>query len=423
MNWRENPTRVAWLVLLASFFACCVLAVAVPLGARSYLLHATRTQTAFVTATSGTAQLWAPDADAPTAVTQRRPGAVATTAAPERQPVTEGSRVATDDKATALLTLAGDEAGERVDATVQLSPDTTIALQQARTPRFQWSYDPHRVALDFQKGRIYLTAQKMDERDLQVHVTTPQADLAFGQGTFDVLVGSDETQVRVRSGSGQVLAQGREVTVNGGERVTVATDRPPDLPVPDTLNLVLNGRFDGRLTPPWQDYVNLSQPDLTPGKVAQEQVGQRDVVRFTRKTEDNAPNEVGLRQEINRDVQGYDSLVLRFDLQLLNQSVPGGGYQASEYPVMARIDYTDIYGKDLYWVQGFYYLDLPSGVTWVSPTTRGEQVPSGVWYTYESPNLFQLLQDTRPARINKITIYAAGHDYDSRVADLALTVR
>jgi hypothetical protein len=34
-----------------------------------------------------------------------------------------------------------------------------------------------------------------------------------------------------------------------------------------------------------------------------------------------------------------------------------------------------------------------------------------------------LLKDTRPARINKITIYAAGHDYDSRVADLALTVR
>ena len=193
--------------------------------------------------------------------------------------------------------------------------------------------------------------------------------------------------------------------------------------MPDTLNLVLNGRFDGRLTPPWQNYVNLSQPDLMSGKVTQEQVGQRDTVRFTRKTEDNAPNEVGLRQEINRDVQGYDSLVLRFDLQLVYQSVPGGGYQASEYPVMVRIDYTDIYGKDLYWVWGFYYLDLPSGVTWVSPTTRGEQVPSGVWYTYESPNLFQLLRDTRPARINKITIYAAGHDYDGRVADLALTVR
>ena len=121
MNWRQNPTRIAWLILLANFFACCALAVAVPLGIRSYLLHATRVQTAFVTATSGTAQLWAPGADAPTAVTQRRPGQDNSAAAPERWPVAEGSRVATDDKATALLTLASDEAGERVNATIQLS--------------------------------------------------------------------------------------------------------------------------------------------------------------------------------------------------------------------------------------------------------------------------------------------------------------
>lgn len=410
MNWRENPTRVAWLILVANLFACCVLAVVVPLGVRSYLLHSTRTKPAFVTATSGTAQLWTSTTDAPTAVTERRP-------------VAENSRVVTDDKATALLILAEDGAGERVDATIQLFSDTVIALQQARTPRYRWSHDPHRIDLEFQKGRIYLTTQRMGGRDIQVHVATPHADLTLDQGTSDVLVEGDQTQVRVRSGAAQVLSQGREVTVNGGERVIVTAGRPPELPVPDTLNLVLNGRFDGRLTPLWQSYVNLGRPDLEPGKVTQEQVGERQVVRFTRRTEDNAPNEVGLRQEVNRDVQGYDVLELRFDLQLLNQSVPGGGYQASEYPVMVRIDYTDIYGKDQFWVRGFYYSDLLPGLTWDPPTTRGEKVPRDVWYTYESPNLFELLKDMRPARVNKITLYAAGHDYDSRVADLALTVR
>jgi hypothetical protein len=128
-----------------------------------------------------------------------------------------------------------------------------------------------------------------------------------------------------------------------------------------------------------------------------------------------------MQQAVNRDVQGYDSLVLRLDLQLLYQSVPGGGYRASEYPVMVKITYTDIYGKDLFWVQGFYYMDLPARSTWDLPT--GEKVPMGIWYTYESPNLFELLRDTRPARINAISIYAAGHDYESRVADVALTVR
>lgn len=410
MSWRQNPSRVAWLILIANLFACCVLAVAVPLGARSYLLHASSAKPAFVAATSGTVQLWAANADAPTAVTERRP-------------VGENSRVVTDAKATALLTLAEDAAGEHVNATVQLFSDTDIALQQARTPRYAVSRDPHRIELFLRKGRIYLTAQKVDGRDVLVHARTPHADLTFDQGTVDVSVEEGATQVRVRSGNVQVLSEGHEVTVSGGERATVAAGQPPELPVPDMLNLVLDGRFDGRLSPPWVSYVNLGRPDLEPGKVTQEQVGERQVVRFTRKTEDNAPNEVGLRQDVNRDVQGYDALELRFDLQLLNQSVPGGGYQASEYPVMVRIDYTDIYGKDQFWVHGFYYSDLLSGLAWEPPTTRGEKVPRDVWFTYESPNLFDLLKDTRPARVNKITIYAAGHDYDSRVADLALTVR
>ncbi len=50
-------------------------------------------------------------------------------------------------------------------------------------------------------------------------------------------------------------------------------------------------------------------------------------------------------------------------------------------------------------------------------------MPLGVWYTYESPNLFEVLGDTRPARINSLTLYANGHDYESLAADVALTVQ
>jgi len=410
MNWRQNPTRVAWLILLANLFACCVLAVAVPLITRSYLLHSTRAKLANVTATQGTVQVWPANENDPVAV-------------PDRRSVTEGSAIVTDDKAKALLTLSSGATSERLDTSIQLDLNTAIILQEARAPRFQWSTDPHQIGLDLREGRIYLTTQREDDRDIQTQVLTPQAKLMLNQGAFDVLVQGDQTQVRARSGSGLVQSEGRQVTVNGGERVTVKAGLPPEIPVPDMLNLVLNGDFEGRISPPWQTFTNLGQADLEPGKVTLEEVGQGQAVRFTRKTEDGAPNEVGLTQDVNRDVQGYDSLVLRFDLELLNQSVPGGGYQASEYPVMVRIDYTDVNGKDQFWVHGFYNLDLPAGVSWVPADTRGEKIPLGVWYNYESPNLFQLLKDARPAHINKITIYAAGHDYDSRVADLALTVR
>jgi hypothetical protein len=160
---------------------------------------------------------------------------------------------------------------------------------------------------------------------------------------------------------------------------------------------------------------------MEPGKVAQALDGQRNVVRFSRSLEDGAHNVVGIQQVINRDVQGYDSLALSLDLKLLSQSVPGGGYLASEYPVMVDFSYTDVYGKDLHWYQGFYYLDLPPSSTWAQP--NGEKAPLGIWYSYESPNLLELLKETRPARINSVTVYASGHDYNSMVSDVALNAR
>ena len=123
MNWHQNPSRIAWIVLLASFFTCCLLAVGVPLGARSFLLHATRPQAAFVEPTQGTVQLWQPEATDPRAVTSRRS-------------VAEGIRLITDATAKGLLTLAADEAGERVLATVQLSPETEVTLARRACAAF-----------------------------------------------------------------------------------------------------------------------------------------------------------------------------------------------------------------------------------------------------------------------------------------------
>ena len=407
MHSRQNPQRFAWIVVFLSFFTCCLLAVAVPLGVRSYLLHSYRPKTAYVTALSGTVQVQPPGATDPVAVTERRA-------------VEEGSRLITDDTSRALLTVFAAEPDAEAVATLQLSQDTAVSLQQVRSPRFAWSRDPLQVSAVLERGRAFFATQNVKDRAVQARLDTPQAEVRFGIGTVDAIATENETQVRVRSGPAVIAAAGRAVTANSDERVTVANGRPPDLPVPAALNLVLNGTFEGRLTPPWNPIVEVAS-GLPPGKMTTEDVGQRRAVRFSRQAEDGAPNRVGLAQTVDRDVQGYDSLVLRLDLELLNQSVPGGGYLATEYPVMVDIAYTDVYGKDLHWYQGFYYLDLPPGSNYVPPS--GEKIPLGIWYTYESPNLFDVLRETRPARINSITAYASGHDYQSLVSDVALIVR
>lgn len=407
MIWRQNPTRVAWAVLLTSFLLCCLLAVGVPLGTRSLLLHATRSKTAFVESTQGTVQLWQPEATDPRAVTERRP-------------VVERSRLMTDATAKGLLTLAADESGSRVVVTVQLSPQTAIRLDRARSPRFAVSRDPHQVRLTLQEGRLFITAQRPDDRDLLLQVVTPHALVTLGSGTFDLIADKSQTQVRVRSGNAQVEAAGQAVNAGAGQRVNVAAGLRPALPVPDTVNLVLNGAFETGLEPLWEVYSEV-KPGHQPGQATLVEDERRRAVRFSRREEDGVPNRIGITQQVNRDVQNYDSLTLELDLKVRYQSVPGGGERATEYPVMIDLFYTDIYGKDLHWYQGFYspYQNLPPN--YLPPT--GEPVPLGVWYTYASPNLFELLNATRPAQINSISIYATGHDYESFVANIALTVR
>jgi len=407
MRWRQNPQQVAWFILLTSFLSCCLLTVAVPLGARAFLLHSTVPIAADVTATAGTAQVWAPGADDPTAVTSGRAA-------------NEGSRIVTDRAAKALITILSGNGADPALSTIQLFQDSALDVQRARAPRFPQSKDPVQIELALKNGRVAVTTQSAGNRGVRVHLTTPQASIAFGNGAFDIIIQGDETQVRSRSGPAQILAAGTEVTANSGERVSVSSGSAPGLPIPGAQNLVLNGSFESRLSPAWSQIAETG-PGMEPGKVAQALDGQRNVVRFSRSLEDGAHNVVGIQQVINRDVQGYDSLALSLDLKLLSQSVPGGGYLASEYPVMVDFSYTDVYGKDLHWYQGFYYLDLPPSSTWAQP--NGEKAPLGIWYSYESPNLLELLKETRPARINSVTVYASGHDYNSMVSDVALNAR
>lgn len=407
INWRQNPARVAWLVLLTSFFACVFFAVAVPVGVRAVLLHSTRSRHAFLEASQGTAQLWAPNDDDPAAVTQRRP-------------VVPGSRVVTDGATKAVMTLSDDEQGQESLATIQLSANTDMTLAEARSPRFDMSRDPHFGQLDFITGRLFLTIEQTDARDVRIQVTTPTGSVDLGPGVYDMTTNETEMRVRVRSGVATVTGEGRNVEVNAGERVNVLAGRPPEFPNSEPVNLIVNGSFEKQLAPLWQESAEV-KPGYTPGEVELVQDDRRSAVRFSRRAEENIPNRVLVTQTVNRDVEGYDNLALRLDLKALYQSVPGGGEKDSEYPVMLDLHYTDIYGKDLHWYMGFYNLELPPGSPYPKPS--GERVPLGVWYTYESPNLFELLGETRPARINSLTIYASGHDYESLVSDVALTVQ
>jgi len=335
--------------------------------------------------------------------------------------VQEGSDIATDNTAQALLVISPDNAGQHTLVQLQLFPNSSLQITRSRSPRFSLSQDPYDLGLVLKRGRVRVAATDAD-RPVQISLQTPQGTTYFGDGTMDVAVRDTESQITTLSGSARVQAAGTEVTADAGQRVAVSTGRSPGLPVPAEQNLISNGSFSADLMPSWEKVVEIDS-DHQPGEVSLTTVGERSAARLYRRAEDSAPNMVGVQQVLNEDVSGVDSLVLQADVQILNQSVPAGGWRASEYPIMIDLDYTDVYGKNLHWRQNFYWYDLPPGSTWDRPTSGSEKIPLGVWYTYESKNLIDELRDTRPARLNSITISARGHDYESMVSDVALVAK
>ncbi len=409
--WERSPERVAWAVMLISFFLCVALAVGVPLGVRTFLQHATRRLPVVAQSLQGTALIEFPGQPELAALTRPRS-------------IDPGVTLRTDDTSSVnvvVLTQGNDGAQDEV-ASLLMYNNTQLTLETSVQPRFpRWSPDPGRLRVRVAQGRVRVIGGRFPDRDLDILVITPHGEAQARNASFSVFVSNRGMEVTVRQGEVTVRARGLDVIVREGERTTVPLAQPPQPPTSAERNLIRNGNFTEPLEPTWS--VGFLQPEVVAaGTVAVVTVGGRRAVQFTRRAEEGVHTEVWIEQVLNQDVRDVDSLVLRMDVRLLYQSLSGGGMMGSEYPLMVRIDYTDVYGKDQFWVHGFYFRD-PEHPGW--PTVNGEKIPPYVWWPYESPNLVALWegQGTRPAVLHKIRIYASGHNYQSMVAQVGLFAR
>jgi hypothetical protein len=110
------------------------------------------------------------------------------------------------------------------------------------------------------------------------------------------------------------------------------------------------------------------------------------------------------------------SISLYLKVKLEHQSLSGGGYLSSEYPLMVRLEYEDVYGSEGNWTHGFFYQNENN-----NPTMYGERIPRNVWFDYESGSILEAM-DPRPARLTSLLVYASGWDYESQVTDISLVV-
>jgi hypothetical protein len=413
-GWKDNPERLAWLVILSSFAVFCLLLVLVPLGVNYVVRYATVSEMVRLEPTLGTLLLY----------TGENSQAIAITA--PRDDISEGHQIVTlDDSVQGTLGLISTETpgATEVLGSVQVYPSTDVRILWVRRPFFTRSPEPYHVRLRLESGQIRIFTNSGDQRPLQVEVETPFGTVQLDAGSYWLLVDEHHADVTVRAGTATLERGANERLVVGAnlrgwlDQTGLATEA-----VSAEQNLISNGNFTPPALDTWPSYVIAE--NISGGTVQYVERDGRSVAYFIRRGEENVHNEVGITQAINRDVNVYDSLVLQLDVNIIFQSLSGAGVLASEFPVRAEISYTDIYGKDLTWGIGFYYRD-PDGSNPAVSADRGQQIAQAQWYTYRSPDLMQLLdaQGTRPARINAIRIYASGWSYQSMVSEVYLNAR
>jgi hypothetical protein len=247
------------------------------------------------------------------------------------------------------------------------------------------------------------------------------------EGNYSISVADSETRVSVRTvravGHATLQAAGDSVTLELGERGRIETGRPPEGPLPGEHNLLVNGDFEQPLSTGWVLWETHEKKEEEPGTACTETVDGNQVVHFIRQGGNQQHAENGILQELDLDVRDANSLEVHLSVRVIHQSLSGGGWLSSEFPVMVRLRFRDANGREHDWVRGFYYANWEDLSVRDDEWSRGILIPQDFWHSFEANNLMLSLGDQKPAHLISLSVYASGHDYESMVSDVGLFVR
>ncbi len=400
---RKNPERVAWTVLWFALVAFCITITSIPLGIRAYLLNATVEQETQLQRIEGTIQVRRAQGSQPIAVTG------SATLLPGDEAILD---------ATSLATL---DLFERSHVT--LYGNTNVELARVQTPRFGVSDQPNQITLNLTGGLMRVGRALPGERETEFQVHTPHTSIRLEEGSYRIEVTNQATQITVVRGEAVLAPETSPVILGQGTRAGVGLTGLPSEPLPAARNLIENGDFQQPLSTGWITSTIVLTDAVKPPSAEIAENGGRSAARLVRREpEEGNHTEVAINQRLDQNVRDFDRLEVSLDVMLIYQSLAGGGQQSSEFPVIVRVDYKDLWGNDKFWTHGFYYQNQIGYPIALDPYGRpsGEQIPQGVWYPYESGNLLDLLGENKPAHITGLTVYASGWNYDSLVSEIQL---
>jgi len=394
----KNSERFAWTVLLIAFTAFCALVVGVPTAIGAYVSGAMEDRTASLEILNGTVLLAPAGAKLEVNAAGVAEPNNAITLAP-------GDAFRTVENSRAVVWLFDG-------SNLLLWPDTRIVLDSVRATKF--NSNRATIWLSQQSGHIrFEVAPPTTIKTRVIEVRTPEAVLALREGSYSATRTPGKTELVTHRGWATVVTAQNAVDVLQKERTEILTGQPAREPVPSARDLIKNGNFASGLDG-WTA-ANRGEEEPVLGSTQLVVQDGRDVVVFSR-TGAVKHCETYLYQPLDVDITDFDSVKLRLDLKLINQSLSGGGVLGSEYPLLIRLNYRDVYNNENTFVKGFYYQNKDG-----NPTHNGEQVRQGEWQTFE----IDLLDPTgnvqpKPAYLTWLEIAASGHNYESEVTNVRL---
>lgn len=396
---RRNPERLAWAILLAAFAVFCLIVVGVPLGVRWYVLNAEVKRTALVEPLVGTVVVEPQFGVGPTPLSKG-----------QSLTVSEGALIRLDETSEAVVTFFDH-------SFMRLFPRTIIRLERLRSPRFGVSPLANSLYFSLLGGYVRIGTALSLESPLDFRVNVLQGEaLLDADGSYALQASNDRAEIATYRGRARVRAGGEEVELNPRQRTQLELGQAPKPPMSVARNLLSNGDFREPLESGWRVFNDQgTDGGDVDGRIEMVVDEGRRAVRLWRSGGHGNHCETVLEQTIDQRLPDpVSSLIVRATVKVRYQSLSGGGYLSSEYPLMIRLTYRDAYDSETDWIQGFYYQNQDG-----NPTTYGQQIPRDRWYLFESENLLESLP-IKPFRIMRIRVYASGWDYESLVSDVSL---
>ena len=429
--------RIAWTVMLTAFVVFCFLCAITGIGINYFLFRSTVPMQVSLDVGRGTASYIGSDL-------------VEKVVPRDVHYVAGNERISTDVQSQASLFVRDSYYSDRLIAVVTMKNGTTISMDYAERPRFEFSSVNYRLDLTNVSGELDVHVPPSLPRSVWISLQLRSGGFVYitSSGDYTIIASATQAQVFNRNDGHAILISPdrtpRDVPP-GQKAVMTLSETGADIAVMAApVDLLQDSQFQS-MTPDTLSESTALLPDLVQpwqcGDIQSEPPGEytvtvsegRPSVRLYRGDGATSHGETFCQEFVGPgqpglDVSGYKDLRLKAVFDIESQSVTGCGSAGSECPLMLQIDYTykNERGQEVgsIWYHGFYTnYDVQSlyPLRCASCLLDHEAVYAREWYVYESSNLLDLMPDNQqPYAILRIRMYASGHEYETFLGDLAL---